>query len=460
MKSGVKNNKKEFTINQVSNLLLLALDPNYYHYREVRILKDPCSENPKQLFLEKMRDQLEQIGDIDTLSEKKRKKIFRKVNRSLIEIEEAGHKLDLLWPDLVKLTFMDGEIIDITNKMVKKAWRELLTTLQEIYRECIKQEIEIHNKNYVLNDKQTIAIEQSLIKFIETLEKIGEYLPAKVIHNIFHFMNRCAEYPDITSVPELHVQILMRPVLLEGFALNSKLHGPGGNFKERLFSEWCFMGSLAEVAMRMERFKLPYKASHNTSVELNSSKLFLPSSRPENEKSLRKLAINFVMENDCKKLKKLLKMAPSLIKAQGIIGRNLIHIAALKGHAEMINLLLAHGADLISRDDRGLLPLHYAIRSQNLASVKALIDADKHNLTVNAQTKLGETPLYMLACEKNKGDNYEEILKYLAENDACFLVESEGKTLFEMARQNGNENLFRQAKDNKDKNNKTNKYKA
>ncbi len=57
------------------------------------------------------------------------------------------------------------------------------------------------------------------------------------------------------------------------------------------------------------------------------------------------------------------KRAGYKINAQDSHGRALLHYAAIGGHLELANLLLARGADVNAQDNRGCTPLYKATLS-------------------------------------------------------------------------------------------------
>ena len=71
-----------------------------------------------------------------------------------------------------------------------------------------------------------------------------------------------------------------------------------------------------------------------------------------------------------------------------------LHMAAAWGHKEVVDLLLARGAEVNAIDCRGLTPLHWAVEKQHEDVVRLLV-VGKAN--VNAKDCDGETPLYLAA---------------------------------------------------------------
>ena len=77
----------------------------------------------------------------------------------------------------------------------------------------------------------------------------------------------------------------------------------------------------------------------------------------------------------------------------------LLHAAAARGHADILHLFIAHGADANLRDARGDTPLHRAAAQGHELSVWALLDRGNADWAlVNDE---GQSPLvlgYLLLC--------------------------------------------------------------
>jgi len=82
-------------------------------------------------------------------------------------------------------------------------------------------------------------------------------------------------------------------------------------------------------------------------------------------------------------------------------GNTPLHAASFRGHAEVIELLLAHGADANARDVRGWIPLHQAVDQGHALAVEWLI---ANGADVNARMKGGGfTPLDLAYMREHNG---------------------------------------------------------
>ncbi len=87
------------------------------------------------------------------------------------------------------------------------------------------------------------------------------------------------------------------------------------------------------------------------------------------------------------------RAAPVAVKG-GWLGGTPLHYAARDSHKEIIELLIAKGADLNARMGEGLTPLHQAAYGGQKEAVELLIAA---GADVNAKDRGGVTPLHQVA---------------------------------------------------------------
>ncbi|MCP4659101.1 MAG: DUF3667 domain-containing protein [bacterium] len=96
--------------------------------------------------------------------------------------------------------------------------------------------------------------------------------------------------------------------------------------------------------------------------------------------------------------------------------RTPLHVASDKGHTEIVDLLLAHGADLNAQDHLGRVPLFLALNRGHREIARRLADA---GTDATARTHRGET-LLMIAVRRKDADLAEWLLEHGADvNAAC-----------------------------------------
>jgi ankyrin repeat protein len=83
------------------------------------------------------------------------------------------------------------------------------------------------------------------------------------------------------------------------------------------------------------------------------------------------------------------------IDARDSLGKAPLHDAAMMGHRDVVEVLLAHNANVDARDRTGETPLHGALKD----AVEVLL---AHGADVNAKDKYGQTPLLMAVSRGDK----------------------------------------------------------
>jgi ankyrin repeat and protein kinase domain-containing protein 1 len=120
--------------------------------------------------------------------------------------------------------------------------------------------------------------------------------------------------------------------------------------------------------------------------------------------------------------------------AQGRLNTPL-HVAALRGFADIVDELLAHGASADAQDSNGVTPVHVALAQEHDRIALALI---KHARTaINSATAQGVTPLHLTAYDDNERLT-ELLLKLGAVVDA---QDEDGDTPLHLAAQNGYQDI-------------------
>ena len=174
-----------------------------------------------------------------------------------------------------------------------------------------------------------------------------------------------------------------------------------------------------------------------------------------------------VTERDVKeKVAFLLGCDPSLVHICTVIFNTPLQLAALTGNADVISILIQHGADINSRGEHGRTPLHAAsfyghvacidelVRlgadveardsereatplmlaafHNHAASVDALIN--KHGASINAVENYGVTALHLAACS-----GHIDVVKTLSSDLRCRYNarDTRGRTALDKAKSNG-----------------------
>jgi ankyrin repeat protein/peroxiredoxin len=108
----------------------------------------------------------------------------------------------------------------------------------------------------------------------------------------------------------------------------------------------------------------------------------------------------------------------------------LLHDAALKGHLDILELLLAHGAEVDSRNAQGATALHDAALAGQKAAADALL---KHGANINVRdSESGATPLHLAASWGRR--SVVELL--LAHNADANIKDKSGRTPLDLANAN------------------------
>lgn len=141
-------------------------------------------------------------------------------------------------------------------------------------------------------------------------------------------------------------------------------------------------------------------------------------------------------------VKKHIENDPLSVYQRGWIGDSPLHWPSHNGHAEIVELLLDHGADIEADEINcyGGKPLHWASEHEP-AIVKILLDrgANVDSLNVKSgSTFEGMTPLLMNCSMK---DDCAEVTQLLLDAGADARVTHHGKTLIQIAREKGNNKI-------------------
>jgi len=113
-----------------------------------------------------------------------------------------------------------------------------------------------------------------------------------------------------------------------------------------------------------------------------------------------------IKEGNADKLWMILQKSPASINIADNLGTSLLHLAAEKGKANVVKVLLTAKADPRVKDSRGLTPLHVAAE-QGQAEIIRMLAAGAE---LNAVDKSGKTPLH-LAVAKDKVEAVKALLE-------------------------------------------------
>ncbi len=95
------------------------------------------------------------------------------------------------------------------------------------------------------------------------------------------------------------------------------------------------------------------------------------------------------------------------LRSKSSQGGTPLHLAAMQGHLQCVQLLLDNKADINAQNDNNDTPLHLAVYRGQLACVQILV---QHQASLTIRNNNGETPA-MLAAEKG----HNEIVAYFNE---------------------------------------------
>jgi ankyrin repeat protein len=117
-------------------------------------------------------------------------------------------------------------------------------------------------------------------------------------------------------------------------------------------------------------------------------------------------------------------------------GRTLLMEAVIKGDHELIDILIAHGANVNVRDQRSWTALHFAAQVYDLISVGKL---EAHGAEINARDDFGNTPIWR-ATLNSRGRG--EVIQFLLEHGADENVKNQsGISAFDIAKSTSNYNI-------------------
>lgn len=99
---------------------------------------------------------------------------------------------------------------------------------------------------------------------------------------------------------------------------------------------------------------------------------------------------------------------PLTARSQTCVGETPLHVAAVWGDLDAINLLVDAGADINAIGDRGYTPLHEAVEQGNVQAVKLLL---KRGARADIQNEMAMTPMSIAMLK-----DAEELVQLLKES--------------------------------------------
>jgi ankyrin repeat protein len=135
---------------------------------------------------------------------------------------------------------------------------------------------------------------------------------------------------------------------------------------------------------------------------------------------------------ELERVERLVRESPGMINAHSDDGWTPLHLGAFFGHAKVVELLLAHGADVAGRstNSNGNTPLHAALVANQKMAAGLLIG---HGADVNAADAAGWRPLH-LAASHNALDAMKTLI---AQGAAVAATNRDGLTAAQIAEQKG-----------------------
>jgi ankyrin repeat protein len=117
-------------------------------------------------------------------------------------------------------------------------------------------------------------------------------------------------------------------------------------------------------------------------------------------------------------------------------GNTALHLAAQKGHLQIVRLLLETGVDANALNEDGMSPLHISIVANNVPIAQYLLE---HGASSSVTNNTGQNTLH-LAVETEDVNMVRMLLEYVTDPDAR---DGDGKTAFHRAVAKGQEEIVR-----------------
>lgn len=89
--------------------------------------------------------------------------------------------------------------------------------------------------------------------------------------------------------------------------------------------------------------------------------------------------------------------------AEPVSGTTALHAAIMVGRAEVVRVLLRHGAGIEVGDREGWTPLHYAVMAGNCGIARELLDRASDRVRSGQRGRCGATPLHFAGAQGDNG---------------------------------------------------------
>ncbi len=144
---------------------------------------------------------------------------------------------------------------------------------------------------------------------------------------------------------------------------------------------------------------------------------------------------NAIMAEDIDAIKLILDKDIN-VNRQNNNKRTILHLIALKGNTDIMNICKNYKYDPNIRDCHNCIALHFAVQNKNMDIVKYLVEI---NSDINAKDRYGNTPLHLATYKENT-----EVIKYLLQNGANpnFLNDA-SVTILSIAKKQKNQELIK-----------------
>ena len=245
-----------------------------------------------------------------------------------------------------------------------------------------------------INDKEFLTLPPKLL--FEVFEKC-EYMPSDKIVTMFNNIKKYQNLCPQEMLNHFNITFSERRRVERAFcSISDKYSAPGRECPNKV------PGDLpAYVPQRCTRYvssyqpkvaepvcepRCPKHCPKKFGVEWDGSKLFIPD------------IFECCRRKDVEGVMRLLDNDPSLVNARSNAwnGVTPIHYAIDFGDLEMVNVLLARGADVNAKSESGLTPLHLCASRNQLDIARATL---LKGARVNDTNCTGETPLHLAATQ-------------------------------------------------------------